>query len=119
MLINEGLPYHLIQSAKQQIDLRSATAGILGMAFKAESDDPRDSLSYKLRKLLLIEAHRLLCADPYVEDDRLVPQDTVIAESDVLFIGVPHKRYRELTLPEGKVVIDVWNCLPSRSDATL
>ena len=34
------------------------TAGILGMAFKAESDDPRDSLSYKLRKLLTLESKR-------------------------------------------------------------
>ena len=41
------------------------------MAFKAESDDPRASLSYKLRKLLPSSGARVLSADPYVDDDRL------------------------------------------------
>ena len=48
MLINEGLPNHLIEMCKREMDLSRKTAGILGMAFKADSDDPRDSLSYKL-----------------------------------------------------------------------
>src|SRR5207248_2687943 len=43
MLINEGLPAHLISLAKKRMDLSQMTAGILGMAFKAESDDSRDS----------------------------------------------------------------------------
>jgi UDP-N-acetyl-D-mannosaminuronic acid dehydrogenase len=50
MLINEGLPYHLVRLVEKTL-LADKTAGILGMAFKAESDDLRDSLSYKLRKL--------------------------------------------------------------------
>src|SRR5207248_7235448 len=54
MLINEGLPAHVVELAKRQVDLSTKTVGILGMAFKADSDDRRDSLSYKLRKLLLL-----------------------------------------------------------------
>ena len=111
MLINEGLPNYLVQKAKRQIDLAPRTAGILGMAFKAESDDARDSLSYKLRKLLALEARAVLCTDPYVRDPSLVPLDTVLAEADVVFVGVPHRAYRDLRLPGGKVVIDVWDCL--------
>src|SRR5207237_1400337 len=48
MLINEGLPAHLVELAKRQTPLAGKTAGILGMTFKAESDDTRDSLSFKL-----------------------------------------------------------------------
>src|SRR5207237_6999182 len=48
MLINEGLPAHLVGLAKRQTPLAGKTAGILGMTFKAESDDTRDSLSFKL-----------------------------------------------------------------------
>ncbi|MGH7486218.1 MAG: nucleotide sugar dehydrogenase, partial [bacterium] len=73
MLVNEGLPSHLIELARKQVDLRQATAGILGMAFKAESDDSRDSLAYKLRKLLSLEAKKVLCTDPFVPDSSLVP----------------------------------------------
>src|SRR5207249_869580 len=61
MLVNEGLPAHLIQLAKRQTNLRDKTTGILGMAFKGECDDPRDSLSYKLRKLLTLESRRVRC----------------------------------------------------------
>ena len=65
MLINEGLPAHLIELAKAQTHLHDKTVGILGMTFKAESDDIRDSLSFKLRRLLTLEARRVLCHDPY------------------------------------------------------
>ena len=111
MLVNEGLPSHLVELARQQVDLGQATAGILGMAFKAESDDPRDSLAYKLRKLLALEARQVLCTDPYVPDPGLVPLERVLAESNVLFVATPHAVYRQLPPQEGKTVIDVWSCL--------
>ncbi len=111
MLVNEGLPSHLIGLAKTRMDLGNMTAGILGMAFKAESDDPRDSLSYKLRKLLTLEARSVLCTDPYVKDSSLVPLERVLAEADVLFVATPHQCYRKLPPIEGKAVIDIWSCL--------
>lgn len=111
MLINEGLPAHLIELAKREVDLRSCTAGILGMAFKADSDDPRDSLSYKLRKLLRLEAKRVVCSDPLVPGDDFIARDQLLAEADVIFVGTPHSEYRGLKAPEGKLVVDVWNVL--------
>src|SRR5262245_44575594 len=67
MLVNEGLPQFLIEHIKQHLckDLNQKTIGILGMTFKADSDDPRDSLSFKLRKLALIEPRELLGPDPH------------------------------------------------------
>lgn len=111
MLINEGLPAHLIQLAKRETDLQSKTAGILGMAFKGESDDPRDSLSYKLRKLLTLECRRVICTDPYVKDDSFIPLERALAEADVLFVATPHHAYRGLEAPAGRTIIDVWNVL--------
>jgi UDP-N-acetyl-D-mannosaminuronic acid dehydrogenase len=111
MLINEGLPAHLVGLVKQEHNLADMTAGILGMAFKAESDDVRDSLSFKLRKLLLLEARAVLCTDPYARGNGLVPLEEVIAKSDILFVATPHKAYRGLKVPPGKFVVDVWNCL--------
>lgn len=111
MLVNEGLPSHLVNLARRQADLSRLKVGILGMAFKAESDDPRDSLAYKLRKLLALEAREVLCTDPYVQDATLVPLERVLAEADALFVATPHRVYRELPPIEGKLVIDVWGCL--------
>jgi UDP-N-acetyl-D-mannosaminuronic acid dehydrogenase len=111
MLVNEGLPNHLIGLARRGGDLTGLTAGILGMAFKAESDDPRDSLSYKLRKLLALEAAQVLCTDPYVPDPTLVPLERVLAEADILFVATPHQAYRRLPPITDKRVVDVWSCL--------
>jgi UDP-N-acetyl-D-mannosaminuronic acid dehydrogenase len=111
MLVNEGLPSHLVEMARKQVDLGEATVGILGMAFKAGSDDPRDSLSYKLRKLLALEARAVLCTDPYVEDPGFVPLERVLSEAGVLFVATPHEQYRRLPPLPGKTVIDVWSCL--------
>jgi UDP-N-acetyl-D-mannosaminuronic acid dehydrogenase len=79
------------------------------MAFKADSDDTRSSLSYKLKKALRHRASRVLTTDPHVTTDpELVPLDEVLRASDVLILCVPHRAYRNLELGD-KPVIDVWN----------
>lgn len=108
MLVNEGLPNHLLKLAKDRFDLSAAPSGILGMAFKAESDDRRDSLSYKLRKLLMLESPSVLCSDPYVPDPTFVSPERVLQECGVVFIGAPHRTYASLQIPQSLPVIDVW-----------
>ncbi len=111
MQVNEGLPAYIVSALERRYGgLHGKTVGILGMAFKAESDDTRASLSYKLRKLLSWSGATVLATDPYVDDDRLVPLETVLAESDMLILGAPHTAYRELPIG-GKDVIDVWGAL--------
>jgi UDP-N-acetyl-D-mannosaminuronic acid dehydrogenase len=109
MLINEGLPAHVIDMAKREVSLHGRTVGVLGMGFKAEIDDPRDSLSYKLRKLLTLEAKTVLCSDPFIDDPSFVPLDVVLAKADVIFIGAPHKAYRRLAMAPSQKLFDVWN----------
>lgn len=109
MLINEGLPNFIVRQLKEKHDLSRMTAGVLGMAFKADSDDPRESLSYKLRKILEYEAGEVLCTDPYVRDEALVPLEDVLAQSDLIIVAAPHKQYRDLQFREGQHVIDIWN----------
>jgi UDP-N-acetyl-D-mannosaminuronic acid dehydrogenase len=77
------------------------------MAFKGESDDPRASLSYKLRKLAAFKGARVLCTDPFIHDASFVPVEKVLADSDVLIIAAPHKAYTKLQL-KGRDVIDIW-----------
>lgn len=111
MQVNEGLPAYMVEAmARRYGSLRGRTVGLLGMAFKAESDDIRSSLSYKLRKLLTWSGARVLCTDPYVADPRLVPLDQVIAEAEILVLGVPHRVYRDANLGDREVV-DVWGAL--------
>ncbi len=111
MQVNEGLPAYVVAGLERRYGgLTGKTVGILGMAFKAESDDARASLSYKLRKLLSWAGARVVCTDPYVQDERLTTLDCVLQESEILVLGVPHKAYRNLEIG-GKDIVDVWGAL--------
>jgi UDP-N-acetyl-D-mannosaminuronic acid dehydrogenase len=105
MMINEGLPYLLVQDVKRAYPLGEMTVGILGMAFKPNSDDPRSSLSYKLRKVLLLECREVLCTDPHIQDPELAPLAEVLDRADLLIVGTPHDCYRDLA--PRQPVIDV------------
>jgi UDP-N-acetyl-D-mannosaminuronic acid dehydrogenase len=107
MQINEGLPNYIVDTLNSRRPLSGRTLGILGMAFKGESDDPRASLSYKLRKLAAFKGARVLCTDPFIHDESFLPLDVVLAESDLLVIAAPHRAYRQLDLKDREVV-DVW-----------
>jgi UDP-N-acetyl-D-mannosaminuronic acid dehydrogenase len=110
MLVNEGLPLYLVSRLEKRFDLKSMTVGILGMAFKAESDDIRSSLAYKLKRILQFKAGAVLCTDPYVTVDKtLLALERVLTESDVLIIAANHVAYANVQtdLP----VVDIWNQL--------
>lgn len=110
MVVNEGLPDYIAQKMDSQGLVKGRIVGILGMAFKRESDDPRASLSYKLRKLLIRAGATVLCTDPYVVDPTLVSIAEVLEKADVLVIAAPHRVYRELDLSDRRVM-DVWGLL--------
>jgi UDP-N-acetyl-D-mannosaminuronic acid dehydrogenase len=118
MLINEGLPNFIVTQLRQQHKLREKVVAVLGMAFKSESDDTRESLSYKLRKLLIVEAKDVLCTDPYVVDSRLVKLEEAVEKADIIILGAPHGAYRDLRFPPKKAVIDVWGFWPNTKSAT-
>lgn len=118
MMVNEGLPYQVVLHLKRGYPLSEMTVGVLGMAFKPNSDDPRSSLSYKLRKVLLLECKHVLCTDPHVPDADLVMLERVLAEADLLIVATPHDEYRGLAYRQP--VIDITNTIrPAAVDAAV
>jgi UDP-N-acetyl-D-mannosaminuronic acid dehydrogenase len=106
--INEGLPLYVVARLEERFDLSTMCVGILGMSFKAESDDIRSSLSYKLKRILKFKSRSVLTHDPYVTNDPdLVDLDLVLREADLLVIGTPHAMYRDLAVEAP--VVDIWN----------
>lgn len=116
MLVNEGLPLYLVTKLEAKYDLKNLTVGILGMAFKAESDDIRSSLSYKLKRVLEFRAGKVITTDPYVSelvDNTLLPLDDVLEQADLLIIATPHKQYK--SIQTSKPIADVWNFMQNGS----
>jgi UDP-N-acetyl-D-mannosaminuronic acid dehydrogenase len=108
MMINEGLPNYIVEQLRTRHNLSQRKVGILGMAFKADIDDVRDSLSYKLGKILRFHGTEVLYSDEYVTDPTFVVKEKLVADSDIIIVGVPHSVYRQLKIPRGKEVVDIW-----------
>jgi UDP-N-acetyl-D-mannosaminuronic acid dehydrogenase len=107
--VNEGMPAYIVSRLKEKYPLKDMTVGLLGMSFKAESDDARSSLSYKLKKLLALHAKKVLTTDPFVTTDpAILPLDKVVRDSDILILCTPHSAYAKADL-RGKDVYDIWS----------
>lgn len=111
MQVNEGLVLQLVDDLRRSYDVSNMTIGLLGMAFKADIDDTRASLSYKLKRTLQMFAREVLVTDPFVTiDPAILPFDEVVARSDMLILCTPHSAYADSDL-NGKPVVDVWGFL--------
>ena len=106
MLVNEGLPDFVVSqlAAKMGGSLKGRKIALLGMAFKANNDDTRESLSFKVKKNLEFRMAEVLIHDPYLET---LPLDEVLAHAEGVILGVPHDEY--LGLKISVPFADCWN----------
>lgn len=110
MMANEGLPAFVVESIGTP--LHGKKVGVLGMAFKADIDDTRDSLSYKLLKILRFHGAEVLCSDEFVSDPSFVSKEELLKQCDIVVVGVPHTAYKTLAVPPSCKAVDIWGVLP-------
>ena len=108
MMINEGLPNYIVENLRHKHDITRKNIGILGMAFKADIDDTRDSLSFKLGKILRFHGAKVFYSDEYVKDPTFIPKEELMKECDIVIIGAPHTAYKKLKFPKRVELIDLW-----------
>lgn len=113
--VNERQPLKMIELLKKHIsNLGNKTIGLLGLAFKPDTDDVRESRAIPIVKALLDEGAKVIAYDPKAIDNfaKMFPQieyaksaQEVIDKSDAVLIVTEWKEFEELNY-EGKIVID-------------
>jgi len=109
MHVNESMPYYILNELKKISNIKKKTIGILGLSFKADNDDIRDSLAIKLLNILNRNKFKVIQSDENYNNKKNVNRNELIKKSSVIIIGAPHKQYKNLRFPKNKKIIDVWN----------
>ena len=113
--IHETVPAYLVEQARGRRPIDGSKTAILGLAFKKNIDDIRNSLAFKLRKILLTEGAEVHMHDPLIPSE---PLEDALRDADFVFFAMNHDAYREVDLdflrqrtrPDA-VVCDIWNML--------
>ena len=116
--VNESVPLFLVEGAKRRLGtLADRRVAVLGLAFKADTDDERDSLAHKLIRLLERELADVAVHDAHVATPTATFQDA-LAGAEVVVVATNHSDYRtpaalatiaERAAPDC-LVVDPWNC---------
>ena len=109
--INEGIPKFIINKLNTKYNLKKKTVGVLGLAFKSETDDIRDSLAIKLLKLLKSKKIKTLQSDEYYKHKDNIDKRDLIKKSDIIILSTPHQAYKKLKIGKNKILIDVWGLI--------
>ena len=116
--VNETVPHFLVEGVKRRLGtLSGRKVAVLGLAFKADTDDERDSLAHKLVRLLERELADVAIHDPHVATPTQ-GLDEAVAGAEVVFVATNHSvfcsprtldRIAVSASPEC-VVVDPWDC---------
>ena len=117
--VNEGVPLFLVEGIKRRLSgLGSRKVAVLGLTFKRDTDDERDSLSPKLIRLLERELADVAVSDPHASTPTQ-PLADAVRDADVVIVATNHSAFtgrdtlREILalVSDDCLIVDPWNCL--------
>ena len=112
---------------KHILDLKGKTVGVLGLAFKPDTDDIRESRAIPIVEALLNEGAKVIAYDPKAMNNfaKLFPQidyansgEEVLANSDAVLIVTEWKEFEDLNYRD-KIVIDGRRIEKARKEAKI
>jgi UDP-N-acetyl-D-mannosaminuronic acid dehydrogenase len=111
--VNESVPLFLVEGIKRRLgDLRDRKVAVLGLAFKGDTDDTRDSLSHKLIRLLERDLADVAVHDPVVATP-IASFDEAVEGADVVVVATNHSAYSNPEALAGIggecLIVDPWN----------
>jgi UDP-N-acetyl-D-mannosaminuronic acid dehydrogenase len=118
--VHESVPLFLVDGVKRRLGggLRERKVAVLGLAFKRDTDDERDSLAHKLIRLLERELADVAVHDPVVATPT-TDFDEAIEGAEVVIVATNHSAFSRpealqaiAERAEGDcLVVDPWNAL--------
>ena len=109
MKVNTKIVEIVLNKIKNIKEFKKKTIGILGIAFKAETDDTRESLAFEIYKKLKRKNFKVIFSDEYYISKENVKLKNFIKKSNIIVIGALHKKYKKINFPSSKKIIDVWD----------
>jgi UDP-N-acetyl-D-mannosaminuronic acid dehydrogenase len=110
--VHETVPLFLVEGLKRRLggSLRDRKVAVLGLTFKRDSDDARDSLSYKLIRLLERELAHVSRHDPNLPAES-EPLEAALEGADGVIVATNHSAYEDIAgrVPRGALLVDPWN----------
>jgi UDP-N-acetyl-D-mannosaminuronic acid dehydrogenase len=109
--VHESMPRFIVDGLRRRLgSLRDRKVAVLGLTFKRDSDDRRDSLADKLIRLLERELAHVSRHDPHVPDES-EPLESALAGADAVVIAMNHSAFEQLLpdLPSTTLLVDPWN----------
>lgn len=106
--INENFP-NLISKVIKKINIKNKRIGVLGLAFKANVDDIRNSLSFPLIKKIKKFSKKIYISDEFYKNKKIISKELLVKKCNIIIIAVPHDQYKNIRIPKNKILIDTWN----------
>jgi UDP-N-acetyl-D-mannosaminuronic acid dehydrogenase len=116
--VNESVPLFLVEGMRRRLGaLTNRKVAVLGLSFKADTDDERDSLAHKLVRLLERELADVAVHDPHVATPT-ASFEHALRDAEAVVVATNHSEFRqERTLASiaalaraDCLVVDPWNC---------
>jgi UDP-N-acetyl-D-mannosaminuronic acid dehydrogenase len=117
--VNEGVPLFLVEGIKRRIgELSSRKVAVLGLTFKRDTDDERDSLSPKLIRLLERELADVAVCDPHAPTPTQ-PLGDAVRDADIVIVATNHSEFERpealrqihALAADDCLLVDPWNSL--------
>jgi UDP-N-acetyl-D-glucosamine dehydrogenase len=125
--INNSMPAYTVEKLQNALNsvrlpLNGTTVGVLGLAYKANVDDMRESPSVKIIAHLEKHSATVITFDPHIPDQSSAASlEDLLEKSQAILVAVNHREFLDVLTPDLlerygiKVIVDGKNCLDKQA----
>lgn len=120
--INNSMPHYAVELLENELrklkkQIKGTKVGVLGLAYKADVDDTRESPAIEMINILKSKGAEVFIFDPHVKKGSNVnDMNELLSKSDYIILATEHREFKNMDLnllkeKKIRVVIDGRNCL--------